>query len=215
MAHYNFIDLTGQPFGRWLVLERAANDARSRAQWLCQCACGTVRSVNGTSLRQGISLSCGCLCKERTSRARRKHGMTRTPEYTVWLNIRRRCYEPRNNRFAYYGGRGIIVCPEWRESFEQFYADMGIRPSLKHTVERRDNDGNYTPENCYWATDDIQRRNKRTNRMLTFEGRTLCAKDWSKITGLHRTTILQRVDSGWPVDQALTMPPQGPLKPRS
>jgi hypothetical protein len=158
------------------------------------------------SLTQGKSQSCECLKREVISRLKKKHGMTHTPEYHIWQNMKRRCYDPAVDGFPNYGGRGIKVCDRWYTAFEAFLADMGRRPSPELTLERRDNDGPYSPENCYWAPDAVQRRNKRSNHLLTLHGETLCLQDWAKKMGWTPSVISQRLRRGWSVEKALTTP---------
>lgn len=133
--------------------------------------------------------------------------MTRKPEYRVWKSMKSRCYNRKNTQYKNYGGRGIIMCEQWRASFHTFLTDMGPRPSPHHTIERRDNDGPYALNNCYWATMKEQSRNKRTNHLLTFQGEALCIRDWSLKTGLKYQTIIARLRYGWSVERILTTPP--------
>jgi hypothetical protein len=133
-----------------------------------------------------------------------KHGMSNSPEYRAWRRILTRCYYPRHDKYAWYGGRGIVVCERWRESFKAFYEDMGPRPTPKHTIERKENDGNYEPGNCRWATQHDQSRNTSRNINLTFRGRTQCVQDWASELGIGRATVQHRLDVGWTVERALT-----------
>jgi hypothetical protein len=119
-----------------------------------------------------------------------------------------RCCNPKHKNFRHYGGRGITVCDRWRTNFEVFLEDMGPRPSAKHSIERKDNNGNYEPGNCVWATQREQSRNKRTNRLVEFGGQTLCVEEWAAKLGLTSKAIHHRLDRGWSIDKALTTPLQ-------
>jgi len=126
-------------------------------------------------------------------------------EYNSWQAMRRRCYDRNHTRYSEWGGRGIVVCDRWRNSFPAFLEDMGKKPSRQHSIERRDNDEPYHRDNCFWATPKQQARNTRRNRILEFDGRSKSLIEWSEETGINRTTITQRLDScGWSVEKALT-----------
>lgn len=156
----NLIDLTGQVFTRLTVLSRAENAENGACRYLCQCECGNQKVIYASALRSNLTRSCGCLDLEMKS-ARTAMAAKRNPEYVIWKGIKNRCYCTTSTAYCKYGARGIAMCDSWRDSFEQFFEDMGRRPSSEHSIERRENDGNYEPSNCYWATRTEQARNKR------------------------------------------------------
>ncbi len=204
MTAHNAIDLEGKRFGRLVVMKRSRAVGKNiQWKWTCQCDCGRTVELYGNNVRRGLSKSCGCLRRELTAAKRRTHGASRTVEHTTWCQMIGRCANPSNVRFADYGGRGIRVCQRWSESFAAFLEDMGPRPG-RHTIERIDNNGNYEPGNCRWATWSEQASNKRSNRMLEHEGKSMTLAQWSRETGLQRGCIAARIQRGWSVSRALT-----------
>jgi hypothetical protein len=135
-----------------------------------------------------------------------KHGMYRAPEYRAWQKLRDRCYNPRSQRYGRYGARGIKVCDSWRDSFENFYQDMGPRPSKAHSIERINNDGDYSPHNCKWATRTEQNRNRSDNIMLEYGGESMTMTEWSRRFGIGAKTLELRLKAGWTTEKALTTP---------
>ncbi len=158
------IDLTGQRFGRLVVQHRTGVYAgNGDVLWRCNCDCGTSKDISGAALRKGVTVSCGCFNAENCAKINFSHGGSFSAEYGAWKGMKRRCYNPKQNWYSLYGGRGIRVCPEWLNDFAQFFADMGVRPSTAHSLDRIDPDGNYEPSNCRWAAKDVQSRNRRTD----------------------------------------------------
>lgn len=164
---------SGQRFGRLVVIGEAeplrydypSGKMTVDRRIICRCDCGNATTVSLGHARRGRSLSCGCLRQEITGRRARTHGGSGSSEYNIWKTMMQRCDKPSCADYPNYGGRGITVCRRWRESFEAFLADMGPRPSLKHSIDRYpDNDGNYEPSNCRWATAREQRMNQRGTR---------------------------------------------------
>lgn len=131
------------------------------------------------------------------------HGMTKTPEYKAWVSMKQRCSNPKTENYPHYGGRGIRVCDRWEGSFEHFLEDMGMRPSDKHSLDRKNPDGDYTPLNCRWATIEEQNNNKTTNKYYEIEGVKLTLGQISKRYGIHRATLVTRLKSGWTIDRLI------------
>lgn len=200
--HHNFKDLTGKQFGKWTVIAETVNHPSSKyVYWTCLCECGTTKSIRGTMLTGHRSQSCSPCSK-------RNHGMEGTPEYSSWHAMKQRCKNPNATTFPNYGGNDITICERW-ESFENFYADMGPKPSKSHTIDRYPNqNGNYEPNNCRWATPEEQARNRRSNRLVSFNGKTMCVASWSSETGINVKCLHMRLQAGWSVERALTEPVQ-------
>lgn len=173
--------MIGRTFGRLTVIVRVSSPPGSRAQrkrikWMCMCLCGSVKVVLNEHLLSGRSSSCGCLRRElmgAIGRGRLRHGAAvhgrETPEFRVWMGMKQRCYAMKSPAWDRYGGRGIAVCARWLESFENFLSDMGRRPSPDLSLDRINNDGNYEPGNCRWATRKEQNANRRPRSQWTFK----------------------------------------------
>lgn len=199
----------GDRFSRLVVIEELPPAKPRRGNRVrCLCDCGT-EVVDKQHLKGGHTRSCGCFKRDTTRATMRTHGATvglkRTAEYEIWNSMRSRCNRPSHPRFASYGGRGIKVAPRW-ESFEAFLADMGPRPSSRHSIDRVDNNNGYGPGNCRWATFSEQARNTRQNRNLTFRGETMCITDWSARAKMPPRVIETRIRKGWDTERALTEP---------
>lgn len=202
----NAYNLVGYTFGRLTVLRPTDDRSGGCVMWLCRCTCGTEKPVRTDHLTKRKVRSCGCLMRETCIARSTTHGATVArnfaPEYLCWANMMRRCYEPTNQRFDRYGGRGITVCDRWH-SYANFRADIGPRPEGL-TLERINNDGNYEPSNCKWATVREQARNRRTTHMITHNSETMCLADWAKRIGRNVTTIRLRIERGLPMEMVLT-----------
>lgn len=201
------LDLTGQTFCRLTVLQRSSERLWGRITWDCVCSCGVQMRAITSSLRMGNTRSCGCLQKDAIREHGRPpitHGMSNTPTYRTWTCMMDRCYLETHKSYPRYGGAGIKVAIEWH-TFEGFYKDMGVRPPGK-TLDRIDNDKGYEPGNCRWATRKEQANNCRSNKMITFCGKTRTVSEWADKVGLHQDTLGQRLKKGWSVERALMTP---------
>ena len=203
-------DLSGQKFGRWTVL-KFDSVIGGHSRWICRCDCGVSRDVKAAALRSKESQSCGCLAKEIASLLSLTHGEARhgkeTVEFNTWSSMIGRCSNSNHKQFYQYGGRGISVCKRWADSYQNFLSDMGRRPSSKHSIDRfPNNNGNYEPGNCRWATSREQNANTRSNRFLTALGKTQIMIEWERETGIGEATIRARLKRGWSSDMAVSIP---------
>lgn len=198
------INLTGRRFGRLKVLEMSTIRNNGEISWVCECLCGKKIEVRGHSLRIGQTKSCGCFRSHLSSIRNRTHGSRHSPEYNCWAGMWQRCSNERSQFYDDYGGRGIKVCRRWNR-FENFLADMGKRP-YGMTLDRENNNGNYTPKNCRWSSKTTQARNRRGNIILSLNGVTMTAAEWSIKTGISIYVICWRVRRGWSAEKAITQP---------
>lgn len=193
-----FRNLAGRTFGKLLVIRFARINRKRQSMWLCRCSCGRLREVQVGNLKRIGSQTKDC--------KHAKLGTLYPKERHAWRGMIDRCHNGRCRDFPRWGGRGIIVCERWRESFDAFVEDMGLAPARGSTIDRIDNDGPYSPENCRWATVRQQARNRRSSRLITFRGQTRSLAEWVEVTGISRTAIKGRLRLGWPVEEALTVP---------
>lgn len=192
--------MIGSQYGRLTVLAVSGNHAR------CRCRCGTEKAISLYQLTSGGTLSCGCLQRERSREANITHGGTYTAEYAIWRNLLSRCYNPKNKRYERYGGRGIRVFRAWKTDFSAFLDHVGRRPSPRHSLERIDNNGGYVPGNVRWATLKEQSRNRSSNRLLTYQGKTMTIVEWAEELGISANSISARLYKGWTEARALGTP---------
>ncbi len=187
MRAHNFIDKTGKQYGRLTVLRIMGKSRHGHIMWLCKCECGNETTVDSSFLSTGHTKSCGCITK--------KHGMSDHPYYATWANMINRCENDKTPCYPNYGGRGIKVCDRWHD-IRLFLEDMGDRPKGK-TLDRRDNDGDYCPENCYWANGIQQGNNKRDNHFVEYKGIRDTLAGWERRIGVSQKTIIWRLRNGW------------------
>lgn len=205
------IDLTGQRFGRLVVIEPAPKQGK-RSMWKCRCDCGATTIAALGDLRSGHTTSCGCYAREATAERNHTHGHTKRPKgkrripriYNIWEGMKQRCGNPNVERYPHYGGRGIKVCQEWADSFEAFYSwAMSHGYDDTKEIDRIDNDGDYTPDNCRWVPHESQQNNKGNTVKITCFGQTRTLSEWASITGIRRGTIWQRLKRGKSPEEAL------------
>jgi hypothetical protein len=200
------LNLIGLKFGKLLVLKESVRRTNTgKVQWVCLCDCGNAVVSNGSHLINGHTKSCSCIQKEIAANMNNgTHMLSRTPTYRAWTGMKSRCYNPTMDSYKYYGGRGIVVCDEWLNSFETFIIDMGVRPTIKHSIDRIDNNGDYCKSNCRWATRIEQENNKRTNKIVEYNGRLLTLSDVSRITGVDYHLLHGRIHKlKWDINKAI------------
>lgn len=198
----------GQKVGRWTLLSRFTKKTHGQwlAFWKCKCECGTNRVVQQNNLGNG-SRSCGCLHKEMVGAAQKVHGESdKTTEWNTWMNMIQRCENENNPQFKDYGGRGIRVCTKWRKSYVAFLKDVGRRPSRRHTLNRKDNDKGYFPNNVNWETHSEQNSNKRSNVIIKVGGEKKTVTQWARSLGMVPQTVFSRLRRGWTPGDAVKTP---------
>lgn len=205
-------DLTGRIFGKLTVLKRGDEYSKSgKFLWSCICECGATRSASTQNLKIGTAKEClACLHVTRVNRMTgtrhaATHGKSKTREFRIWRGLRQRCSDPNSPDWHKYGGRGITVDPKWDNSFLAFLSDVGLAPSPKHSIDRINNDGNYEPANCRWATPKEQCNNKRTNRIIEYRGKRQTVTEWTRELGFSITVLFKRLER-MSIDDAFTRP---------
>ena len=199
----NKINMINKKFGKWTVVSEAPK-RKNIIYWNCVCDCGTKKAVNGQNLRDGKTQSCGCERDKAASRTQTTQGMYKTRLYAIWMGIKNRCRPGYKN----YGDRGITICSEWKNSFEAF-RDWAIANGYSDNlvIDRENNDGNYTPENCRWIANKQNSRNTRANNNFTFQGKTQCLSAWAEEYEINYKTLFSRINQyGWSIEKALTTP---------
>lgn len=207
------IDISGQRFGMLVVLYFSHMSQSGQSMWMCRCDCGIEKPMQIGNAKFRGSSSCGCRRTEMLSNGmmRRTHGQHDTTEYHVYCSMRQRCTNKLNAAYSDYGGRGITICERWLESFENFFEDMGKRPSGT-SLDRIDNNLGYSPDNCRWASKDQQANNTRANRMIEFCGETMTMAQWASRRNVPIQTLFNRLLLGWTVERALTTPSRKHLR---
>ena len=199
-------DLTGQKFGAWTVIKRMPSSKSGATKWLCKCDCGSEKEVFASNLKRGLTVSCGCKKNEMQSEKAKTHGMTNTRIYRLYRNIKNRCYNTKKDNYKWYGGQGIKMCDEWRDSFECFYKwakENGYTDNL--TLDRIDSKGNYEPSNCRWITIREQQNNRRDNVIITYKGKTQTLPKWAEEVGINYITLWNRIfKNKWDIEKAFT-----------
>lgn len=178
------LELAGERFSRLLVIRRVKIEGANNAMWECQCDCGKITFAAASNIKSGTTRSCGCLTKETSRKTltgntiRRTHNLSHSSEHWAWTKMKQRCYNPNNAKYKDYGERGITVCDRWLNSFDNFYEDMGPKPSRRHSIDRKENDGPYSKDNCHWALPIVQGRNSRRNHIVEIDGQRRCISEW-------------------------------------
>lgn len=207
-------NVSGQKFDMLLAVEIIGKRGKANL-WKCICDCGSETFAIVSQLTRGDRTSCGCKKKQKRSprpdlilrnKQNAKHAMSKSHTYKSWKSMKSRCYDKNDKDYPRWGGRGITVCDSWKNSFIEFYKDMGDRPN-GHTIDRIDNNGNYEPKNCRWAVPKVQSNNTRKNYYIEYMGKTQTVKQWAEeLKTVEYKTILYRLRNGWETHAALTTP---------
>lgn len=202
-------NLSGKVFGNWTVLNHfEKRGLYDRIHWLCKCSCGTEKLVSRQTLLEGTTKSCGCIRIEAQRIRQTTHGATThatvSKEYRAWIGMKTRCYNTKTKRYKHYGGKGVLVCDRWLNSFENFIEDMGYAPSKKHSLDRKENDKGYSKENCRWGTILEQANNTTRCHSIEFNGKMQNLKQWCDELSLDYYRTLHRLRLGWSVNASFT-----------
>ncbi len=204
-------DLTGQRFGKLVVVARSHVNGSRKVCWECRCECGGVSCPTTGNLKFGLTQSCGCGVVAATTARNYKHGFAHQKDsgYYTWKGMISRCTNPASEKYTDYGGRGIKVCERWLHSFLAFYIDMRPWERGSRSLDRKDVNGDYCPENCRWATSREQCYNKRNSRKVEYKGVVRVAAEWARLLDLPHATLLARLKRGWPTWRALGLKNDG------
>lgn len=202
-----FKNIEGEFFGKFTVLRRGENrvepSGKTKVYWLCKCECGSEKEIEASSLREGTSKSCGCVKKENAKNLNLSHGMYRSAQYKAWQKMKERCLNPNVERYPNYGGRGITVCKRWLESFENFYEDMGDKPTPQHSIDRKDVNGNYEKDNCRWVTNQEQHYNKTNTLYVRYKNENKSLSELCKKYHLNYKSTWRQYKKGFTFEQIL------------
>jgi hypothetical protein len=196
----NRVDISNQYFGRLKTLFYFSTSATRKTMWFCECLCGGFKVIDGASLKRGLTKSCGCIQKER------QHPLCGTRLHRIWKNMKTRCYLKSKNDYPYYGGRGIRVCKEWHDfaPFAEWAMSHGYEDHL--TLDRKNSNCNYEPDNCRWVTRQRQSNNIKTNRIIEVEGVSKTLADWGRFLNRDTKMISNRILNGWKQNEAVMVP---------
>ena len=216
----------GKRYNRLTVIEyshtsrsrSAIGNITTQVMFVCRCECGAKKTIDISRLKIGHTKSCGCLAKERNSLYNTTHGessraVIRTPEYETWSGIKKRCYNQNCKDYKHYGAKGVTVCDRWINSYSLFLQDMGRRPSPRHSIDRIDTRGNYSPDNCRWATISTQSSNRTNNVYIEYKNETKTLTEWAILLGIKPVSLRYRVKVlGWDIERALSTSPKAQKK---
>ena len=197
-------DLLNNTFGRLTVITKGIPDKYGKTCWFCKCSCGSIKSITAQSLIKKLTTSCGCFHKEQVSKIKKTHGVSRTTLYKVFKNMEDRCYKKDDPNFKYYGNRGIIIEDEWKNNvlnFVKWSKENGYKKGLQ--IDRINNDGNYSPENCRWTTGKENSNNKRNNHKLDYNGEILTLRQFSIRYDINYSTLQRRVSKNWSFEKLI------------